>query len=116
MVLRSKWDWLVADFRDDVFITVQDTVHIGAKMRARLLKQDRAVYIVFKDRVASLSDLEALRRVAGKDKHFLRESDVNPKDKMNYDAVERLCDPRLAELLKIYVPGIDTHPKKCSAS
>ena len=116
MVLRSKWDWFVADFRDDVFIPVQDTVHIGAKIRARLLKRDRAVYLVFGNRVASLSDLEALRRVAGKDKHFLRESDLNPKDKMNYDAVERLCDPRLAELLKIYVPGIDTHPKKCSAS
>ena len=57
-------------------IPIQDTIHEGAKLRTRLLKT-----------------------------HLLRERDLLLEDKMNYDAVLRLCRPELRELLSIHVPG-----------
>ena len=41
----------------------------------------------------------------GKDQHFLRESDVDLSDKMNYDAVNRLTDPIIIQLLQQHVTG-----------
>ena len=53
-----------------------------------------------------------------KDKHKLREGDLNLNDKMNYRAVERLCSPHVAKLLSTFVPGIYTifHAKLFSNS
>jgi len=103
--LRLKWDWFFADCDIRTFVPFQDCIHIAAKLRARLLKRDRAIFLVLGEKVASVSDLESLRRTVTKDKHLLRECDLNPKDKMNYDAVERFCDPEVSNLLRKHVPG-----------
>ncbi len=57
------------------------------------------------NKLAHPTYLEALQNTVSKDKHMLRESDVNLKDKMNYHAVDRLCQPHIQQLLEAHVPG-----------
>ena len=45
-------------------------------------------------------------RIGGLRIHLLRKGDVYQQDKMNYDAVERLCSENARSLLKEHVPGI----------
>lgn len=60
------------------------------------------------EKIASCSFVEALLNLVTKDKHKLREGDLNLNDKMKYGAVERLCSPHVAKLLSTFVPGIYT--------
>jgi hypothetical protein len=84
-------------------IPFQDTIHEGAKLRVRLLKTH--MLLPFGDNVASVSDILCLMSQVSKDKHLLRECDVRLQDKMNYDAVTRLCRPELRKLLEELIPG-----------
>ena len=70
------------------------------------MKRDRAFFLVLGDKVASCSDLEALLSIVDKNEHLLKSGDLNEKDKMNYDAVGRLCNPVLSTLLLRNVPGL----------
>ena len=65
---------------------VQDTVHLAVKLKSRLLNPKVILKMgpVFE---ASAYHIEMLRGRYGKDQHFLREKDVNHKDRQNYDAV-----------------------------
>ena len=81
-------------------------IHIGAKLRTRFLK--RTKFMVIGEKIASCSFVEDLLNLVTKDKHKLREGDLNLNDKMNYGAVERLCSPHVAKLLSTYVAGIYT--------
>lgn len=76
---------------------------LGAKLRVRLLKFTK--FLALGNRICSCSDLIDLLIKVSKDKHLLRPDDLNYKDKMNYDAVERLCKPHIRALLAKYVPG-----------
>ena len=104
--LRNKWPWFAAQVVTEK-IPVQDTIHLGAKLRVRLLKKEKGIFMVMGNKIASCSDLEHLLQRVSKDHHLLRDGDVNQHDKMNYDAVERLCSIRC--LLKEHVPGIEVN-------
>ncbi len=106
--LKKKWPWFAADLIDEA-IPIQDTVHIGAKLRVRLLKREKAIFLALGNKIASVSDLEMLLRAVSKDEHLLKDGDLNQHDKMNYDAVERLCNPKVQELLRKHVPGNNRH-------
>jgi hypothetical protein len=106
--LRNKCPWFAAQAVTEK-IPVQDTIHLGAKLRVRLLKRKRGIFMVMGNKIASCSDLEHLLRRVSKDHHLLRDGDVNQHDKMNYDAVERLCSPNIRCLLKEHVPGIEVN-------
>lgn len=69
------------------------------------------IFLVLGNKVASCSDLEHLLRRVSKDQHLLRDGDVNQHDKMNYDAVERLCSPNVRTFLEEHVPGISFYMK-----
>ena len=80
--LRKKWPWFVCDYPHDN-ISIQDTVHLGAKLRTRLLKLQKPM--PFGKMVANMAHLINLQRQLSKDKHLLRESeylspvnDINP--------------------------------------
>jgi len=75
----------------------------GAKLRVRLLKTTK--FLAIGSKIASSSDLEALFTAVTKDKHLLRPEDIDARDKMNYDGVERLCASHVRELLNKHVPG-----------
>ena len=75
----------------------------GAKLRVRLLKITK--FLAIGSKIASSSDLEALFTAVTKDNHLLRPEDIDARDKMNYDGVERLCAPHVRVLLEKHVPG-----------
>ncbi|XP_039304236.1 uncharacterized protein LOC120357565 [Solenopsis invicta] len=50
-------------------------------------------------KIVSPEHVKKLIKQFSKDKHLLCDSDLEPKDKMNFDAVEKLCAPRVTELL-----------------
>jgi hypothetical protein len=93
----------VADLNYSLPICVQDIVHIGTKLRTRLLKVTKV--LPFGNFIASRADLEYLCSTVTKDVHLLHEKDLSLVDKMNYPAVERLCRPDVITLLQKYVPG-----------
>ena len=82
---------------------IQDVIHERAKLRTRLLKSH--LRLPFGNCVASVSDLFFLKNSVTKEKHLLRDGDMLLEDKMNYDAVLRLCRPELRELIAKHVPN-----------
>ncbi|KAK4021394.1 hypothetical protein OUZ56_003310 [Daphnia magna] len=82
-------------------IPVQDTIHLGAKLQTRFWKTQNI--LPSGNKIASPAHIINLIKNIGvtKDKHGLRDRDLELIDKMNYDAVTRLCNPRLTELLGI---------------
>jgi len=65
---------------------VQDVVHVGVKLKSRLLKPSIRLPMG-PQFCASGNHLQMIRMAYGKDEHNLRERDVNHKDKQNFDAV-----------------------------
>ena len=100
--LKTRWKWFHTAIVSSS-IPVQDTIHEGAKLRTRLLKREK--FLILGDKIASCTFLDALLTSVTKDKHLLREGDLSLKDKMNYCAVERLCQPHVRVLLDEHVPG-----------
>lgn len=99
-------EFTINDFHSCVmppFMCVQDTVHIGTKLRARLLKS--SLVLPFGNFVASHAHLEILRSVVSKDEHCLTETDLSARDKMNFASVLKICDPKTWTLLETHVPG-----------
>ena len=102
--MKAKWKWFAANVGHHA-ISFQDVIYIGAKLRTRFLKREQ--FIVLGDKIASVKFMESLLRAVTKDKHLLRERDLNLHDKMNYGTVERLCKPHVAKLLLQHVPVKD---------
>lgn len=69
-------------------LCVQDTVHIGVKLKSRLLKP--SVTLPMGSYIASSSHLHILVKTCGKAKHGLRGRDLNHQDKQNFAAVENI--------------------------
>lgn len=67
---------------------VQDTVHVGVKLKSRLIKP--SVILPLGNFVAGVHHLRMIQGRLGKDIHGLREKDINHKDKQNYEAVLRM--------------------------
>ena len=84
------------------FLTLFYGLSAGAKLRVRLLKLLK--YLTLGFTIASSSDLQELFKLS-RELHLLLHDDLNVHDKMNYDAVERLCQPHIRELLRKHVPG-----------
>ena len=58
--------------------------------------------------IASSSDIDyllSLTQHVSKTDHLLKEADLSINDKMNYGAVERLCNEDIRKLLQIHVPS-----------
>ena len=85
------------------FLTTQDTVHIGAKLKSRLLKP--SIVLPVGNFIISSGHINSLMKTVSKDKHQLTSSDIFSRDKMNFKSVPKICDPKIARLLFEYVPG-----------
>jgi hypothetical protein len=73
--------WFVSKIDKDAPIPVQDTIHKGAKMRTRLLKDKKPM--PFGKKIACMENLVALVGLVTKDQHLLQERYLLPEDKMN---------------------------------
>ncbi len=81
----SKWHPWFCLQRPSSIAYVQDIVHIGVKLKCRLLKP--SVILPMGSCVAGVHHIRILMATYGKDIHGLREKDVDHKDKQNFDAV-----------------------------
>lgn len=84
-------------------IPIQDTIHLGAKLRVRFLKVEKTLPLG--NFLASMTDFINLLAAVSKDQHLIRDGDLNLLDKMNYDACARLGSHHLDHLLQSNVPG-----------
>ena len=84
--IPATWkEWFCIHPRSTVSY-VQDIVHVGVKLKSRLLKPS-ILLLVGPNFSASGNHLQMVRTAYGKDQHNLRERDINHKDKQNFDSV-----------------------------
>jgi len=82
------------------FYWLQDTIHIGTKIKTLFLNRGRS--LIMGTMCASTTYVQDVIDNVSKEHHGLTQSDLNPKDKMNFQAVLRLTDDRvLAQLRRI---------------
>lgn len=77
------------------YAPIQDTIHIGTKLRNRLLNTTLKIgkYDV------KVEHLESLVENFTKEKHFLCLSTIKTNDRQNFDSVLRICDEKVIDLL-----------------
>lgn len=82
---------------------LQDIVHIGTKLRNRLL--NLSIFLYIGKKVASVAHLKMLLNLVQKDIHGLVYSDICPDDRQNYASLEKIMQPRVRQALKSHVIG-----------
>lgn len=95
--IPKAWNTWFRIYPRSIVSYVQDTVHVGVKLKSRLLKPS-IVLPMGPNFVACGNHIQMIRMVFEKDQHNLRERDVNHKDKQNFDAVLHIISS--AHLLK----------------
>lgn len=76
----------------------QDPTHVVGKERNNLLSESRTIKI--KHHEINLECIKRLLQLQTEIRIGVRFSDLRPKDKMNFDAVRRLCAPSTVEILQ----------------
>ena len=85
---------------------VQDTVHLGVKLKARLMSHSQVLLLgKFSAQSAHLSLLESTFR---KEQHNLRLKDLDHQDKQNFEAVSRLTSINVISLLDEFPDTLGT--------
>lgn len=81
---------------------IQDTIHIGTKLRNKMLQASG--FLLMGRKQVSVAHLKSLINNTSKDKHGLVYTDICPKDRQNYGSLVKVMDSRVIENLKKYVP------------
>lgn len=76
---------------------VQDIVHLGVKLKARLMKP--GIILPMGMYVASATDLRMILQSFGKEVHNIRTKDLDHKDRQNLEAVDHLTSDSVINLL-----------------
>lgn len=82
---------------------LQDIVHIGTKLRNRLL--DLVIFLLIGNKVVSVGHLKILINSVPKAVHGLVYSDICPDDRQNYNSLVKVMEPRVRKALAAYVLG-----------
>lgn len=82
---------------------LQDIIHIGTKLRNRLLNM--LITLVIGTRVASVTHLKMLINVVPKSVHGLVYSDICPDDRQNFDSLDRIMQPKIRDALGQHIIG-----------
>lgn len=83
---------------------VQDTTHIGTKLRNFMLKtKSNPEKLPFGRYFIDIEHLENLQRKCSKSEHLLCATTLNPDDRQNFSSVLRMCDEKVSDLLRKYV-------------
>lgn len=85
---------------------VQDTVHVGTKLRNFLLRTVLNKKVIpFGNCFIKMQHLAYLLANFPKDRHELTETILNPVDRQNFASVKRMCDTKVTNLLRGEVFG-----------
>lgn len=87
--------------RNMIPTVAQDTVHIGTKMRNRLL--NTSIVLTIGKRVATVAHIKTLIEILSKEKHGLVSVDISPEDRQNLVSLEKVMQSRVLEALKSHV-------------
>lgn len=99
---NARWsEWFYGKFNTNIFF-VQDHIHIAAKLRTRVLKD--SIVLPMGQYIASSTFLRLLIEKFDKNLHFLTFSDLDLKDKMNFRAMEKMCDEKVLTLMAKQFP------------
>lgn len=83
---------------------VQDTPHLGTKLRNFILKTfSKPKKVVFGRYFVKMSHLQYLVDNFSKDQHLLTPTVLNPVDRQNVESVLRIIDCRVLNMLKLHV-------------
>lgn len=94
---ENKWFSTI----DSSICFLQDILHIGTKLRNRLL--DLVIFLLIGNKVASVSHFKILINLVAKAVHGLVYSDIAPDDRQNYNSLEKVMKPHVREALAKYV-------------
>lgn len=86
---------------------VQDTTHIGTKMRNFFLKtKSNSKMLPFgKKHFIDIQHVEYVRRNFSRSEHMMCASTLNPVDRQNFKSVQTMCDKKVSSLLRKFVPN-----------
>lgn len=79
----------------------QDPIHIGTKLRNRLLKA--SILLLLGNKQVSVAHLKILIESITKDVHGLVLKDICPDDRQNFASLEKVMQPRVIESLKKHI-------------
>lgn len=88
---------------------IQDTIHLGTKLRNRLLKY--SILLPMGSQQVSVAYLKILLNEVGKEIHGLIWSDICTEDRQNYSSLEKIMQNRVLKALEKYVPESDATVK-----
>lgn len=80
---------------------VQDTIHLGGKLRNRLLKPN--INLPLGTHRVSIEHLKNLVKNVQKSIHGLSQTDVCPEDRMNFDSFKKITNDRVIDALAEHI-------------
>lgn len=83
-------------------VYMQDTIHIGTKLRNRLLKE---AILPIGNYLVSIGHIKILLKSVSKEIHGLTYSDICPTDRQNYKSLEKTLEERVLNALKKHTPN-----------
>lgn len=92
-----------AQMKQQKFGNLEDTVHVGTKLRNRLLVA--SIHLPLGHTVISLSHLQLLINNVSKEIHGLVMKDICPDDRQNYGSLEKMMKTRVINSLQETVIG-----------
>ncbi|KAE8739183.1 hypothetical protein FOCC_FOCC015324 [Frankliniella occidentalis] len=93
----KEWPFFECHLSQDI-VFIQDTIHLVTKLKSRLIKP--SIILDF-----PLENIWLPVDIFWRDQHNLTACLLNPKDKMNFSAVQKLCDKKVTDLLRKCVAG-----------
>lgn len=82
-------------------ICVQDTIHIGTKLRNRLL--NTSVLLTIGNEIATIAHIRALLNSSPKEIHGLVFSDICPEDRQNFASLQKIMEIRVLKALENHI-------------
>lgn len=89
--------------RHKSFLCLQDTVHLGTKLRNRLLVS--SILLALGNKLISLSHLKLLINNVTKAEHGLVMKDICPDDRQNFKSLEKMMQKRIYDALSRNIIG-----------
>lgn len=97
----SNLEEIMLEIMYNFLVCVQDTIHMGTKMRNRL--QNSSIVLYMGNEIVSIVHIMMLLKDVSKEIHGLTYSDILPEDRQNYVSVEKLMNTRVIDALEKYV-------------
>lgn len=91
----------IASHPENEYVAIQDTVHIGNKLRNRTLNED----LQMGSAKVTVTHLDSLVKNMQKSVHGLSQTEIRPMDRMNFTSFEKIIKKRVLDALKENIPN-----------